>query len=66
MNPIGRRTLLGAVLAGAAISRARAQESPTQPYVPKQSDRPELISGDEPGFTPIFDGKSLTGWEGDP
>jgi hypothetical protein len=35
-------------------------------YVPKQSDRPEPPAGDEPGFTSIFDGKSLHGWEGDP
>ncbi len=31
-----------------------------QQYVPKQSDRPELTTGDEPGFKPIFDGK--TSW----
>src|SRR5437016_14139035 len=37
-----------------------------QAYVPKQSDRPEPIQGDEAGFQPIFDGKSLAGWEGDP
>jgi len=37
-----------------------------QPYVPKQSDRPEPITGDESGFKPIFDGKTLNGWEGDP
>ena len=37
-----------------------------QPYVPKQSDRPEPLTGDEPGFQPIFDGKALNGWEGDP
>ncbi len=37
-----------------------------QPYVPRQSDRPEPITGDESGFKPIFDGKTLTGWEGDP
>jgi hypothetical protein len=37
-----------------------------QPYVPKQSDRPEPLTGDEPGFQPIFDGKTLNGWEGDP
>jgi 3-keto-disaccharide hydrolase len=37
-----------------------------QAYVPKQSDRPEALAGDEPGFEPIFDGKSLTGWEGNP
>jgi hypothetical protein len=35
-------------------------------YVPKQSDRPEPATGDEPGFQPIFDGKTLNGWEGDP
>lgn len=41
---------------------ARAQQSTT--YVPKQSDRPESIKGDEPGFAPIFDGKTLARWEG--
>jgi hypothetical protein len=35
-------------------------------YVPKQSDRPEPLEGDEPGFRSIFDGKTLSGWEGDP
>lgn len=34
--------------------------------MPKQSDRPEPVSGEEPGFTSIFDGKTLDGWEGDP
>ena len=37
-----------------------------QPYVPTQSDRPEPLAGDESGFKPIFDGKTLNGWEGDP
>src|SRR5207249_4854700 len=32
----------------------------------KQSDRPEALAGDEPGFTPIFNGKTLDGWEGNP
>ena len=41
-------------------------QSTAPAYVPKQSDRPQAIVGDEQGFTPIFDGKSLTGWEGDP
>ena len=36
------------------------------PYVPKQSDRPSPVEGDEAGFSPIFDGQSLKGWEGDP
>jgi hypothetical protein len=37
-----------------------------QAWTPKQSDRPEKLSGDEPGFQTIFDGKTLNGWEGDP
>lgn len=35
-------------------------------FVPKQSDRPEPLTGEEPGFAAIFDGQSLKGWEGDP
>jgi 3-keto-disaccharide hydrolase len=35
-------------------------------YVPKQSDRPSPLDGDEPGFQPIFDGRTLNGWEGNP
>ena len=35
-------------------------------YVPKQSDRPAPVAGDEPGFASIFDGKTLEGWEGNP
>jgi hypothetical protein len=44
---------------------AARQQPPAAPYVPKQSDRPEpLAAGDEPGFQQIFDGRTLTGWEG--
>ena len=57
METTGRRTFLAAALTGAA---AQAQ------YVPKQSDRPEVLTTDEAGFSPIFDGKTLNGWEGDP
>jgi len=49
------RAILGAVLV-----------AQTAGYVPKQSDRPEPITGDEPGFQVIFDGKTLAGWEGNP
>ena len=45
-----------------AVPRAQQQAL----YAPKQSDRPEAVSGDEPGFQPIFDGKTLSGWEGNP
>jgi hypothetical protein len=45
----------------------QAAQPPTgQPYIPKQSDRPETLTGDEAGFQSIFDGKTLHGWEGDP
>jgi hypothetical protein len=45
---------------------AAHQQPPATTYVPKQSDRPEAITGDEPGFQPIFDGRTLAGWEGNP
>jgi len=50
----------------ASILAALAPLAAQQPYVPKQSDRPEPLSGDEPGFEPIFNRKSLDGWDGDP
>jgi len=52
-----RRALLSALTAAAVQA---------QGYVPKQSDRPERLEGDGEGFAPIFDGKTLQGWEGDP
>ena len=55
------RRLTIASLIGGAIGGGLAAQ-----YVPKQSDRPEPLAGDEPGFKPIFDGKTLNGWEGDP
>jgi hypothetical protein len=57
MYESGRRTFLSSLCAGAMLG---------QQYVPKQSDRPESLSGDEDGFQPIFNGKTLEGWEGDP
>jgi hypothetical protein len=53
--------LLIAILASATLLSAQ-----TAPYAPKQSDRPERLTQDEPGFQPIFDGKTLAGWEGNP
>ena len=58
MPNLARRHLLLAPLALAL----RGQER----FIPKQSDRPEPLTSDEPGFVPIFDGKSLNGWEGNP
>ncbi len=63
------RTKLFAVLAGLSMavgSGNALQQAGSVPYVPKQSDRPAPVEGDEPGFTQIFDGTSLKGWEGDP
>ena len=53
--------ILTAILASATLLSAQ-----TAPYAPKQSDRPERLTQDEPGFQPIFDGKTLAGWEGNP
>jgi len=53
-------------LTAAADQQSPAQPPAATPYAPKQSDRPTPVDGDEPGFTPIFDGKTLNGWEGDP
>src|SRR5438270_11819740 len=52
------------MLAALTIAAAHAQQPPA--FVPKQSDRPQTLDGDEPGFRSIFDGKTLDGWEGDP
>ena len=59
-----RAVVAGGLVAAALASGAVRAQQP--PYVPKQTDRPSPIEGDEPGFTPIFDGQSLKGWEGDP
>ncbi len=61
MNPAPpRRAFLSSLALGLSL---RAQDAP---YVPKQSDRPEPLAGEEPGFESIFDGKTLNRWEGDP
>jgi hypothetical protein len=60
-----RRMLLLRSL-GVAISSSARGSAQTQPYVPKQSDRPQPLSGDESGFQSLFDGKTLNGWNGDP
>ena len=59
-----RRDLLAASMASFAITRLSGQQS--SPFIPKQSDRPQPLEGDEPGFRSIFDGRTLDGWEGDP
>jgi Domain of Unknown Function (DUF1080) len=66
----GRRFFLTSLIASSSrlrlLGQQAAQHAAGDPYVPKQSDRPEPLAGDEPGFKSIFDGKTLTGWDGDP
>ncbi len=59
-----RRTLLTSLLSAACLPLAAQQTG--EPYKPKQSDRPEALTGDEGGFKPLFNGKNLDGWDGDP
>jgi hypothetical protein len=56
-----RRRFLASLLGGLSSLPLAAQQGPIPPFVPKQSDRPEALSGDEPGFRTIFDGKTLDG-----
>jgi hypothetical protein len=53
-------------LSACAVLPLLSQDQAAPPYVPKQSDRPEALAGDEDGFQSIFDGRTLNGWEGDP
>jgi hypothetical protein len=54
------------VLSGSARDGGMPAQNPTGAYVPRQSDRPTPVDGDEPGFQSIFDGLTLAGWEGNP
>ena len=51
-----RRTFLASLASSSLLAQ----------YVPKQSDRPEVVTGDEQGFRPLLNGRNLDGWEGDP
>jgi Domain of Unknown Function (DUF1080) len=62
----GRRHFLATLSGGLPAMALAGQQPAAEPYVPKQSDRPEPATGEEPGFRPIFDGRTLAGWEGDP
>ena len=63
-NPALTSVFGGLLLGGSGT--LTAQQRSGEVYVPKQSDRPEAIEGDEAGFTRIFNGETLEGWEGDP
>lgn len=63
-SAIAGAVMTAAVLAPGLVFGPVGAQQP--PFVPKQSDRPSPIEGGEAGFSPIFDGQSLAGWEGDP
>jgi hypothetical protein len=58
MNSYSRRAFVLSSTGGLLLAQ--------QPYTPRQADRPELLTADEPGFQSIFDGTTLNGWEGNP
>jgi hypothetical protein len=58
-----RRRFFLASLAACSLRTTAARQA--QPYVPRQSDRPAPIEGDEAGFASMFDGRTLDGWQGD-
>jgi hypothetical protein len=66
MDITRRNLFLGSLMTGFCSLQLAAQTASSQSYVPQQSDRPEALAGDEPGFSSIFDGKTLSGWEGNP
>jgi hypothetical protein len=66
MNLSPRCVLVSVVFALTSLAAAESQPAAATPYAPKQSDRPTPLEGDEPGFESIFDGKTLSGWEGNP
>lgn len=59
MNSIGRFTAVAVAVASALLAWPPRLAAQTQPSIP-------VSAGGESGFSRIFDGKSLAGWEGDP
>jgi hypothetical protein len=49
-----------------AAPAAGASSAPQGPYVPAQRQMPVPAMDDNTGFVPIFDGTTLTGWDGNP
>lgn len=48
------------------INRANAQNQTSSVRTPFRGVYPPTVQDDSSGFVPIFDGKSLAGWDGDP
>jgi hypothetical protein len=49
-----------------SASPAATAPAAQTPYVPSQRQMPVDVQDDNTGFVPIFDGKTLAGWDGDP
>lgn len=58
-------SVLAALVLGVGLAGARQDATP-QPYSPRQSDRPLPLAEEEAGYQSIFDGRTMTGWEGNP
>lgn len=52
--------------AGLVLAFAVAEAADSSPKPPAGPMVPEPMSDDEQGFKPIFDGRTLQGWDGDP
>jgi hypothetical protein len=52
------------VIAGVALSAQQGTQQPPPQFRGPQID--PLVADDRQGFEPIFDGKSMNGWDGDP
>jgi hypothetical protein len=64
---IGRLIVfLAAIGTGLALGGTSRRQLEDQAYIPRQTDRPAPLQGDEPGYQTIFDGTTLNSWEGDP
>ena len=69
MKLAGRRPFLASTLGGLLFAGSQpllGQQPAGARRGPRQPNRPEAIEGDEAGFEPIFNGKGLDGWEGNP
>jgi Domain of Unknown Function (DUF1080) len=53
-------------IVGTLAFLAHAQQQPPQPPPIPPQTYPVPAANDDSGFAPIFDGKTLNGWEGDP
>ncbi|NWF85221.1 MAG: hypothetical protein HXY18_15495 [Bryobacteraceae bacterium] len=68
MIPLPFRSLLAAAAAAAVFIPAWALQPPPGAAKPRPAGRGPraAVPDDNTGFTPIFDGKTLSDWDGEP